>query len=326
VTTSTEHEKTLPLQTPEPAHPLIGPKRGVKYQVYPLRQLTQDESDTLLETLHQDEFGPHVCRVVNDFQGRTLREAFDHHIRVRDEDKTIHPYCFVALGEASSRSVLVVYLKAPGANSEFVVGVSRCGIDEADLMGANLDVGDISWIEYKEAEEERFGSESPYTNTRYYARDPREPKDVDSHMTVYACFSIVSRPLQFVSILQPGWARLPQDQRRFNRPADVERFNDPWSEIRSLFPRICQVNKTVQRQILLVAEKEDIDADEGMSIHRVLWDAEKELSNVPNNSDQTKQRAVRAIMPELEFLEWTRASAALKRLDELVTGMAGNSV
>lgn len=31
-------------------------------------------------------------------------------------------------------------------------------------------------------------------------------------------------------------------------------------------------------------------------------------------------------MPELEFLEWSRASAALKRLDELVTGMAENSV
>lgn len=100
MTTSTEHEKTLSLQTPEPAHPLIGPKRGVKYQVYPQRQLAQDESASLLGTLHQDEFGPHACRVVNDFQGRTFREAFNHHIHVRDEDKTIHPYFFFALEEA----------------------------------------------------------------------------------------------------------------------------------------------------------------------------------------------------------------------------------
>ncbi|KAG9660984.1 hypothetical protein KCU81_g9903, partial [Aureobasidium melanogenum] len=184
-------------------------------------------------------------------------------------------------------------------------------------MGANLDVGNISWIEYKEAEQEKFGSESPYTNKRYFSRDPREPKDTDSHTSVYAWFSIVSRPLRFISILEPGWARLPQDERRFVQPANVERFDDPWSEIRSLFPRICQVNKAVHRMILLVAEKEDVDADQGMSIHRVLWDAEKELSNVPNNSDQTQQQAVRAIMPELKFLEWTRTSEALKRLDEL---------
>lgn len=87
----------------------------------------------------------------------------------------------------------MAYLKAPGANGKFVVGVSRCAINEANLMRAILDIGNISWIGYEEVEEEHFGSESPYTNTRYYARDPREPKDVDSHTTVYAWFSIISR-------------------------------------------------------------------------------------------------------------------------------------
>lgn len=87
----------------------------------------------------------------------------------------------------------MVYPKAPGADGESVVGVSRCAIGEANLLGANLDVGNIDWIEYKEAEEEKFGSGSPYTNQRYFSRDPREPKDTGSHTTVYAWFSIVPR-------------------------------------------------------------------------------------------------------------------------------------
>lgn len=77
----------------------------------------------------------------------------------------------------------------------------------------------------------------------------------------------------------------------------------------------------MHKRILLVAEKEDVDAEEGMSIYRVLWDAEKELSNVPNNSDRTQQQAVRSLMPELKFVEWTQASAALERMDELVKSM-----
>lgn len=77
---------------------------------------------------------------------------------------------------------------------ESVIGVSRCAIDEANLMGANLDVGNIDWIEYKEVEEEKSGSESPYTNKRYFTRDPRQPKSPDdAHTTVYAWFSIVPR-------------------------------------------------------------------------------------------------------------------------------------
>lgn len=77
----------------------------------------------------------------------------------------------------------------------------------------------------------------------------------------------------------------------------------------------------MHKRILLVAEKEDVDAEEGMFIYRVLWDAEEELSNVPNNSDQNQRQAVRSLMPELKFVEWTQASAALKRMDELVKSM-----
>jgi hypothetical protein len=196
MTTIIDLENTLPLRAPTPAHPLLGSKKGVGYLVYPLVELTEKERDELLAALHEDDIGPHACRLVEGLQPQTLRETYDHHIRVRDEDETIHPYFFIAVEKASSDSVLAVYYKAPGADGGQVVGVSRCAIREADVMGANLDVGNIDWIEYKEAEEEKFGSESPYTNPRYFSKDPRALKDDESSTSkrcVYAWFCLVPR-------------------------------------------------------------------------------------------------------------------------------------
>lgn len=196
MTTTTDIENTLPLKAPEPAHPMIGPKKAVRYQVYPLVGLSQEETAELLQSLHQDEIGPHACRVVEEFQARSLREAFDYHIRVRDEDKAIHPYFFVAVETASPKSVLVVYLRAPGADGNHIIGVSRCATSEADLMGANLDVGNIGWIEYKEAEEADFEGQNPYGNSRYLSRDPTRSRDKASSAymrCVYAWFSLVPR-------------------------------------------------------------------------------------------------------------------------------------
>lgn len=82
---------------------------------------------------------------------------------------------------------------------------------------------------------------------------------------------------------------------------------------------MCQVNKAIHRGIILVAENEDVDVEKGMCIYRVLWDAKEELRKVPNNRDQSRQQEVRSIMPELEFMEWTRTSVALERLDQIVS-------
>lgn len=40
------------------------------------------------------------------------------------------------------------------------VNVTRCQMREAELMGANLDVGNIDWSEYKEVDEEKHGGPS----------------------------------------------------------------------------------------------------------------------------------------------------------------------
>lgn len=70
-----------------------------------------------------------------------------------------------------------MYLKVLGADGHLVIGVSRRAIGEADLMSANLDVGDIDQIAYKEAEEEiPFRCESPYTNKRYFSKRSQSAK------------------------------------------------------------------------------------------------------------------------------------------------------
>jgi hypothetical protein len=64
MTTIIDLENTLPLRAPTPAHPLLGSKKGVGYLVYPLVELTEKGRDELLATLHEDDIGPHACRLV----------------------------------------------------------------------------------------------------------------------------------------------------------------------------------------------------------------------------------------------------------------------
>jgi hypothetical protein len=88
---------------------------------------------------------------------------------------------------------------------------------------------------------------------------------------------------------------------------------------------MCQVGQRTHRELLLVAEKEDVDVQEGMSIYRAIWNADRELSNLSESVNEPAQQEARSIMPDLKFLEWTQASTALKRLDEIATSLSKNS-
>jgi hypothetical protein len=66
-------------------------------------------------------------------------------------------------------------------------------------VGATLDVGNIAFIEYKQAVEESFGIESPHANLRHFYKDPRLPKDdipSVSKECVYAWFSCFERKME----------------------------------------------------------------------------------------------------------------------------------
>lgn len=196
MTTSLELEATLPLQAPEAAFPINKPMPHLTYSVYALVKLDNAQMDSMRKALNANPDCSTECRWPPDgrHQHSTLKEVYDHHIGLRDSDNTVHPYFFIVVENLDVATVLIVNLKAPTQrhDAQSVIGVSHCSVGQAALAGANLDIGNMTWNDYKESEHEKFGGEGPYTNTRYYPTDPRKkrkcsPVETD---TVHACYSL----------------------------------------------------------------------------------------------------------------------------------------
>jgi hypothetical protein len=64
--------------------------------------------------------------------------------------------------------VLFLNLQVVNDRDQSVVGVCRCGVDMANSIAANLEVGNMDWMDFKEDEEHEWGGEDPYTNSRYH--------------------------------------------------------------------------------------------------------------------------------------------------------------
>lgn len=192
--TTLDLEATLPLQAPEAAFPINRPMPHLIYTVYTLAELDEAQMNSTASALNANKDCSTHCRWSPDsrHQHPTLREIYDHHIKLRDIDPTVHPYFFIVVDNLNMETVLIVNLKAPTHRDEArrVIGVSRCSINQATLAGANLDIGNMTWNDYKESEHEKFGGESPYTNTRYYPVDPRNKIKCLTAETVYACYSL----------------------------------------------------------------------------------------------------------------------------------------
>lgn len=112
-----------------------------------------------------------------DFSSNTLRDVYDHHLRLRDENDKIHPTLFVAVDQRDyqEKGVLVVDLQVTTHTSQTVIGVLHCGYDDADLYCANLDIANMSFFDYKEEEQRLWCGDDPYENPRYFGRDAASP-------------------------------------------------------------------------------------------------------------------------------------------------------
>lgn len=171
-------EDTLPVTAPPTDRHSM--EKGSKYPIYSvvpldsagLRRLEHD-----VNTL-EDSTGNSFLAPQADFSGRSLRNIYDYHVKMREEDFGIHPLYFIVADQEDwiNKGVLVVLLMVGTDSPEHVVGVSRCSISNADLYGANLDVGNLDWMDIKESEEQDWNGDDPYANRRYYPRDPREPR------------------------------------------------------------------------------------------------------------------------------------------------------
>jgi hypothetical protein len=110
-----------------------------------------------------------------NFFGSTLRDVYDRHIQLRNERKDIHPSLFIAVDQEDYQTggVLIVDLQVMASDGQSVVGVLRCAHDDADLYCANLDIGNMNFVDYKEEEQRLWRGDDPYENQRYF-------KDSDS--------------------------------------------------------------------------------------------------------------------------------------------------
>jgi hypothetical protein len=68
--------------------------------------------------------------------------------------------------------LLFINLVAVTEQRDSFVGVCRCDLETATQIKANLEVGNMDWVDYKEMEQEDFGGENVYGNERYYPVDP----------------------------------------------------------------------------------------------------------------------------------------------------------
>jgi hypothetical protein len=133
-----------------------------------LKQLEQDLRDA------DDISDTPVTQLAPQPFSENLLDIYNHHLQMDSQDSPYHPRCFIVADQNDwkEKGVLFVNLAADTEQRESFVGVCRCDLEMATQIEANLDIGNMDWVDYKEMEENDFGGENPYKNPRYYPLDP----------------------------------------------------------------------------------------------------------------------------------------------------------
>ncbi|KAI4655827.1 hypothetical protein J4E93_000542 [Alternaria ventricosa] len=305
--------KTLPKKAPNTEYhraTLNGLNR-FKFAIFYTAALDTADSQRLEESINTGELSTGRSKFAPqpDFSGRSLRDVYDYFIELRDQDDTIHPLYFIVADQKDfdTNGVLVVLLNS-SQDEEDIPGVGRCSNVEADSWGSNIDIGNQDWFDLKEREAEEWGGDDPYADdddkddkpTQGLATSDASPKKV------YGWYSLVKKAVPISSMLEPSWAKMKKtDESRLQMLGNWHSSSDPWADIRRAHPRQCAFRPTVHRNIILVAEKEDADDPEGMSLVRLKWDG---------NTDGVED-ASPALMPEVEILGKMSAGKALEEAD-----------
>ncbi|KEQ63694.1 uncharacterized protein M437DRAFT_46221, partial [Aureobasidium melanogenum CBS 110374] len=269
----------------------------------------------------EDSTSNSILMTEPDLSNSTLRDVYDHHIRLRDENDKIHHTLSIAVDQSDyqANGVLVVDLKVMTDTSQTVIGVLRCGYDDADLYCANLDIGNMSFIDYKKEEQRLWGGDDPYENQRYFSRDaasPAPPSD-EQH---YAWYSNVEMGGPIQDLLEPGWIDMIEGESRLHRVGGWFNFPDPWHEIRRQFPYHCLQQPELHRKLFLVAEKAGNEPD-ALSICKAEWNGDLGNYHYDPNSHEGRTRdreKMFAIMPDISVVKKVRPGEALDELDRLV--------
>ncbi|QIX01354.1 hypothetical protein AMS68_006871 [Peltaster fructicola] len=281
MTSTTDLARTLPSTCNNDGYKDILNQPQKKYAVY---TLTDVDEQQLLEAINcedsteNSEFAPR-------HKFSTLREVYDYHLELRKE--AYHPLFFIVADQVDPESVLVVHLDCD-VDEDDRIGVGRCAVGMADSWGANLDIGNMDWMDLKEEEQNSWGGDDPYEAV----------ESVSQHR--FGWYSLVEKAVPLNNRLEPGW--LDKQETITQMLGNYYQSSDPWIDIRSEHPLMCRDRPDVHRQLVLAVKTEEV------SIVRLDWDGE-----VTGLSEES----ARAIMPELEIVKTVPIGEALSEVQQL---------
>lgn len=150
-----------------------------RWSIYPMVAFNESELKQLENDINkaEDSTDQSVLITQPDLFGSTLRNVYERQVRLRNEHTDIHPSLFIAVDqkEYQTQGVIIVDLQVLIEHGQSVIGVLRCAYDDADLYYANLDIGNMSFIDYKEEEHRLWHGDNPYENQRYFPNEPDQP-------------------------------------------------------------------------------------------------------------------------------------------------------
>ena len=106
-------------------------------------------------------------------------------------------------------------------------------------------------------------------------------------------------------MLEPSWLKMRPGDSRFQMLGNFCSSSDPWADIRAALPQQCVFRPTIHRTLILVAEQENANGPEGMTLVRLKWDG----------NTKAVEDASPALMPEVEIVAKVSAERALEEAD-----------
>ncbi|CAD0087598.1 unnamed protein product, partial [Aureobasidium vineae] len=211
-------------------HDFSGDTLNKQWPSYSLVAVSEQDLSNLESDINNAEDSTSNCVLITtpNFSHGTLRNIHDHHIRLRNENDEIHPTLFIRL---PGKGVLVVDLQVMTDTPQNVVGVLHCGYDDADLYCANLDLGNMSFIDYKEEAQNLWSGDDPYGNKRYFSKEPNLSASSSGEQH-HAWYSNVEMGGPMQELLEPGWVDMRKGESRLHKAGGWFNSPDPWHETR----------------------------------------------------------------------------------------------
>ncbi|KAI5925835.1 hypothetical protein F4810DRAFT_658490 [Camillea tinctor] len=283
--------------------------------VYTLVPLAKDDLDVLVNRLNNAaDIMPGTCKLAPKFDfsqpSSSLRQVYDYHIRLRDQDHSAHPLYFIVAISADSckDDVLIVHLNTGLKGQCDHIGIARCSIDWAASWGLNLDIGNMSWEDLKEEEENDWGDRAIRSVEDLASAPASAPvqstiREVPHHQ--YASFAVVPQALKLPDQLEPNWIEKPAIHRRIFMGGNYSSESGGLSTVIRRFPWFCKSHPEVHRQVAIVADKPDFE-DEGVLLLRFDWNGDVDahdddsIASLNLNYEQVKRVPASQAVAELD--------------------------